>query len=482
MSDKLAMEKFRPRAGGGNSLLLGSMPAVDPTIYQKITGHPCSHDFKRTGFCRFGRGVIGCGHFGAGTAFRPRLEVLEVIFRTYGRIPDQELAKASLATLDRIFPPTVATQEAHKIAYDFEGAVKNLNTVSLLLSVVETPEEWRATTSHFENGFQGDPPFIFDPEFIRKRMESKDPLVRQGCVAAASVLKIPPDDAMLSMMLDDSDQNVSREAGDKIFYSSRLELFGKLFKRHKPDSYRIEQMASYSGTDLTKLLALDVPELDDVCFEALVKGQRLEFLDQVVARLNHRNSASARNTALRLIEGPRLGSGTDTPADPWEWMKSLDGSLEEAVARVRNGDSGDFWLLLKSMKTLAATRDRLHWSIAKRAYEQAISDGTSEFHMAIMAKALMEIDPDQTRAYLLNEIKGEKSHRLLSALAGMGLIASPDFKDAVIQFIANPYPPKYYFEKGEPKRIAGYALHRCSGIQDWKLIRDKDGIYSIQRP
>lgn len=471
-------------------MLLGSMPAVDPAIYQKFTGHPCAHDFKRTGFCRFGRGAIGCGHFGEGMAVRPRLEVLEVIFRTYGRVPDQELAKASLATLDRIFPPTSTTQEAHKIAYDFKGAAKNLGTMSLVLSVVETPAEWRAATSHFENGFQGDPPFITDPEFIRRRMESKDPLVRQGCVAAASVLKIPPDDAMLSTMLEDSDQNVSREAGDKIFHSSRLELFGKLFKRHKPDSYRIEQMANYSDADLMKLLAQDVPELDDVCFEALVKGQRLGFLDQVVARLNHRDSATARNTALRLIEGPRLGTGADCPADPWEWIEPLDGSHDDAVAHVKKGDSGGFWLLLKSLKTLAATRDRLHWNIAKRAYEQAVSDGTNEFHMAIMAKALMEIDPDRTRVYLLNEIRGEKSHRLLSALAGMGLIASPDFKEAIVQFIANPpaasagnpYPPKYYFEKGEPKRIAGYALHRCSRIQDWKLTRGKDGIYSIKRP
>lgn len=186
ISNEQKMEKFHPSPDGGGGFTLGSMPAVDPKFYADITGHPCAHSFKRTGFCRSsGRGV-GCGHFSEGTAFRPRLETLDVILRTFSRIPDRDLGAASLNVLDQIFPPNATAQEAHKLSYDFEGTVKNLETMTLLLSIVETPDEWRTALEHFENGFQGKAPLISDGAFIEARSHSVDPLVRRGCAAVAA--------------------------------------------------------------------------------------------------------------------------------------------------------------------------------------------------------------------------------------------------------------------------------------------------------
>ena len=284
ISNEQKLEKFRPDPEGGGGFILGTMPAVDPKIYTDITGHPCDHSFKRTGFCRYsGRGV-GCGKSSEGTAF---------------------------------------------------------------------------------------------------------------------------------------------------------------------------------------------------------------LLDQLVERLNHRDSDAGRKAVARLLEGPILGSSDTYPQDPWESSNAFVGSREQAVDRVRHGysRSSDFGSLLGSMKALAVAHNRGHWQIAKRAYEMAVDGGISEFHCAIMAKSLMEIDPKRTVPFLMDELKKEDHRRLVTALAGMGLIASLVFTESIESFQKkppeaakeNPYPPKYYFENGEPAKVLRYALHRCRRIQDWKLLRNETGKYFIKR-
>lgn len=491
ISDEQELERYRPLPDGGGGFILGSMPAVDPKDFEDITGHPCAHNFKRTGFCRYTNRGVGCGQFGEGIAFRPRLEPLEAIFRTFDRIPDRDLGKASLAVLDQIFPPNATVQEAHKLSYDFEGTVKNLETITLLLSIVETPDEWWTALEHFESGFQGEAPMISDAAFIELRSHSVDPLVRRGCAAVAFRKQTSPSPEHLATMLTDEDDVLSKSVGDKVFVEHQFALFGKLFRRWPPDTDHIEAISKFSDSDFVKLFEQDDPVVDDVCFQAITKGQRLALLDKVVERLNHRDSNAGREAAVRLIKGPALGFADNALRDPWKSFHAFNGPLEKAIERVKQGysPSSDLESLLDSMKALAATHQPAHWPLVKRAYEQSADDGVDGFYMAIMAKAMMELDPTRTENYLIDELGRNECRRSMAALSGMGYLASPKFTNAISEFIANPsnapavnrYPFGDYYKDGKPKETMDYALHRCRGIQNWRLVRDTNGKYVVNR-
>lgn len=491
ISNEQKLERFRPAPEGGGGFILGSMPSVDPKNYADIAGYPCAHSFKRTGFCRYSSRGVGCGHFGEGIAFRPRLEVLEIILRTFSRIPDRDLGKGSLAVLDRIFPPDAMVKEAGKLSYDFTGTVKNLETMVLLLSIVETPDEWRRALDHFENGFQGEAPLIYDESFIESRSHSADPLVRRGCAAVTAKQQTSPSLEHLASMLTDEDEVLSQSAGDKVFQDRQFALFGKLFRRRPPDRDRIEAMTNYSDADFVKLLELDDPVVDEVCFQTIANGQRFTLLDQVVKQLNHRDSDAGRAAASRLIKGPSLGFYDNALRDPWESFHVFDGPLEKAMERVRQGYSRSSYLesLLKSMKALAVTHEPAHWPLVKHAYEQSADDGVDGFYIAFMAKAMMELDPNRTEKYLIDELGRIGRHRSLAALAAMGYLALPEFKDAITGFIAkesivstgNSGSTRDSFPDGKPKKTKEYALHRCQGIQNWQLLRDANGTYYIKK-
>ncbi len=491
ISNEQKLEKFHPSPDGGGGFTLGSMPPVNPKDYEDITGHPCAHSFKRTGYCRYtGRGV-GCGQFSEGMAFRPRLEPLETISRAFERIPDRGLGKGSLAVLDRIFPPDATVQEAHKLSYDFETTAKKLETMTLLLSIVETADEWRKALDHFEGGFQGEPPLISDGAFIEARSHSINPLVRRGCAAVAATKQTSPSPEHLATMLTDADDVLSRSVGDKVFENHQFALYGKLFRRRPPDSDRIEEISKFSDADFLKLFEQDDPVVDDVCFLAITQGQRFTLLDQVVERLNHRDSNAGRTAVARLIKGPALGFYDNALRDPWESFHAYDGPLEKAMERVRQGysPSSDLESLIDSMKALAATHQPAHWPLVRRAYEQSADDGVDGFYMAIMTKAMMELDSTRTENYLIDELGKNGQRRSLAALAGMGYLASPKFKDAMTGFIARELEvstgisgsTRDNFPDGKPKRTKEYALHRCQGIQNWQLLRDAYGTYYIKR-
>jgi hypothetical protein len=117
-----------------------------------------------------------------------------------------------------------------------------------------------------------------------------------------------------------------------------------------------------------------------------------------------------------------------------------------------------------------------------------VNAGINETYAAVTAKALTELNPSRTEKFLLEELKGENHHRLTTALAGMGLIASPAFAQAVADFRdhppqaspGNPYPPDYIFKNPASSQYLDYALHRCRGFQRWTLQQDENGKYFIK--
>lgn len=77
----------------------GGLP-VDPNLYTQIIGRPCTHNFKRAGFCRYTFGMVGCGSYGSGSLFRHRNLATEEVYRAYGRVGDKALARKTLGLLE----------------------------------------------------------------------------------------------------------------------------------------------------------------------------------------------------------------------------------------------------------------------------------------------------------------------------------------------------------------------------------------------
>jgi hypothetical protein len=80
-------------------------------------------------------------------------------------------------------------------------------------------------------------------------------------------------------------------------------------------------------------------------------------------------------------------------------------------------------------------------------------------------------------------------HRVCANFAGMGLIASPAFADAIVAFKESPptyskdnrTPPCTYMG-GYNVQYYDYALHRCGRKQNWQLEKGEDGEYFIKKP
>lgn len=213
-----------------------------------------------------------------------------------------------------------------------------------------------------------------------------------------------------------------------------------------------------------------------------------------VEQLNHRDSVKGREAIAQVISGP---NPLDGGGDPWDRVEPLKLPVWELKEYVCIGTASKVrdprkWQFLNAIKSLALTRDSQLWNFLNSAYLREVEDGVNETCGAIMAKAMMELDVSRTEKFLLDELKGENYRRLAAALAGVGLIASPVFADAVAEFrdhppkasAGNPYPPDYIFRMKNPaySRFIDYAFHRCRGVQNWALLRDEAGKYYIKRP
>jgi hypothetical protein len=43
-------------------------------------------------------------------------------------------------------------------------------------------------------------------------------------------------------------------------------------------------------------------------------------------------------------------------------------------------------------------------------------------------------------------------------------------------------PENYYATDGDGSALITYALHRCRGIPSWKLVKNTEGRYVIEKP
>ena len=468
------------------------LPAVAPKIYEEIFGQPCDHLFKREGFGReqhsFLMSSIGCGQYPDGIAFSPRANFIEALYRLHKRVKNPPFARATYAVLDQLFPPNTSITAALDLHHEAMWPTSYLAQATAILNLIDSEAEWKTALDFFNNSFNGPAPFISDAEFLNQRLTSSDPVLRRGSAQMLADTPTLDDAKSLAKMLDSPDPTVRDQAAGAIIYRRHFDLFGKMLQR----GLRGVPQA-YSDAEIVKLLELDDPMVDDKCFETIATDQRIQFLDAILERLNRRNSEAARKAIAQLLAGPNpLSAGGDL----WEKTESLQLPVAELKDYVLAGiisqpksslaRKGKF---LNAFKALALSRDPGLWDFLNNAYVREAQAGINEPCTDFMLRAMMEVDASRTENFLLTELKGEDYRRQTAALAGIGLIASPVFTDALIEFRdhppkaspGNPYPPADMFKNPAYSTFIDFALHRCRRISAWTLERNEGGKYSIKR-
>jgi hypothetical protein len=381
-------------------------------------------------------------------------------------------------------------------AKDKAERYRRMSLLSDLLGLVRDRRDWIQVLDHASAGFQGDPPLLNHTAGLTERLRGDDPTVRR---AAASVLarEASTSAELMEEMLRHGDKDIVEIAGTHAFYGKRLPLFGTLLRSLPMDEYRKKTMRGYSKEDFETLLAMNDPVVDAACLEAISKGDRFELLELVLENMNRNPSDSGSQAIKRLLRGPDpFFENADRDSDEgWAGIETIHAPVAEFRESIRIGVGPNRQVrakhnLLSAIKSIGASHDRSQWSFLRGAYLEATTGGTAEWWLACMAKAMHELDGPTTEEFLIAEIKGSCHKRLSAAFSSMGLIASRRFERPLDEFIAMPpelpgkgtNPPKYYFfGDGRGPSFLKYALHRCRGISSWKLVKNANGRYQIEK-
>ncbi|MES2924597.1 MAG: hypothetical protein V4819_23795 [Verrucomicrobiota bacterium] len=287
-----------------------------------------------------------------------------------------------------------------------------------------------------------------------------------------------------------------RIAGNRVFHGKRFPLFGALLRSYSLDEYQKKDMRGYAVGEFETLFSMDDSLVDAACLEAISKGDRIEFLEMAMGAMNRHPSEAGFQAIKRLLRGSDPFSESYDRDSDERWAKVE--TIHAPIAELRESLMTDIgpnqrvkskYNITSAIKSIGATHDVSQWNFLRDAYLKAIAGGTAEWWLACMAKAMHELDGPATEAFLIAEIKGT-DQRFSAAFSSMGLIASRNFEKPLDEFVAHPpklrsvvdNPPKYYFfGDGYGARFLKYALHRCRGIPSWKLVKNTEGKYVIEK-
>ncbi|WP_234043308.1 hypothetical protein [Luteolibacter yonseiensis] len=470
-------------------------------IYEEINGRACGHDFVKTGFCRYRAGSVGCGQFGGSAKVWIRKELILGVFRAFEKIRDDKLAAVSCQLIEREFPlETPQAANGRNLINKSEEQTERDRRMLLfadLLGLVRDRQDWVAVLDYGKNGFQGDPPLLNDPAALSERLRSDNPNLRRK---AASILARDPSTSgeLIGEMLGSGDEEVVKITGESVFLNKRFGLFGALLRSQTLDEYRRKSMRAYTREEFEILISMNDPSVDTACLDAISKGDRFELLGKALEVANRDPSDVAFKAIHRLLRGPDpFFENEDRDLDKmWAETETLHVStaaLRESMMMDIEGNRGERskYDFVSAIKSMGATRDVSQWSFLRDGYLKAINGGIGEWWLASMAKAMHELDGPATEAFLIEEIKGGEFRRLSAAFSAMGLISSRVFEEPLKAFVANPpglppkgsNPPKYYFfGDGYGSRFLKYALHRCHGVPLWRLVKNTEGKFVIEKP
>jgi hypothetical protein len=123
-----------------------------------------------------------------------------------------------------------------------------------------------------------------------------------------------------------------------------------------------------------------------------------------------------------------------------------------------------------------------NWEKLQNLYRRWISERGSEWVAAGFAQAMAESDRAKTLSFLAGELEPRDDRRLqtLGSLAGLGAIADESSVPALESF-RNKAAGGLFEENAYYRKFLDYALHRCRGIHRWRLVKNSDSTYTIEK-
>jgi hypothetical protein len=98
------------------------IPRVSPVLYRKICGESCRHGFKKGSFGG-GRGFLAPAQEDGGCrgwlAYRPRINAIEALYATYGRVQDRDLARGTYTLIDHTWPLNPDREGLYALCWQF---------------------------------------------------------------------------------------------------------------------------------------------------------------------------------------------------------------------------------------------------------------------------------------------------------------------------------------------------------------------------
>jgi hypothetical protein len=468
---------------------------LDPKLYQEITGHLCEHTFVRSRFLR--------GH-------QFRKELIENLYRAYLRIPDQALARETLAMIDRFYPISLVKDPASlgirsPIQYGLEAESLPNESLSILhrgLVLVGTAAEWRqvldAARSH-----DGSLKLLVDPTILVKKLETPDPAVRFQVIDQLAALNDPSAWTVIAGCLNDP--HTRNHAANKIVCSGHLEFFEAVFKAieatrirehvkevdpvgYTPDIFDF-LLVKYSAEEIRNLFAQHSPYLDRLGFAAIRRRQRFEFLDELVTLLNERPSPAAVRAIESLIQGPTpFEAGmqfNDRPRlDPWARLVAHT-NMNPVESLTNYTQLGKKSILSRQqIVKLGRQRNPAKWGELRDLYIDSIPQLGGEETTAAIAQAMAESNRVMTLDFLLSQLDLDFSRKeqTVAAIAGLGAIADPSSLAPLLAFSGkNISGGMSIYGHSNYKPFIDYALHRCRGIHRWRLVKGPEFDYRIEK-
>lgn len=505
------VEKQRRSSRGGFISYGGgaSIAPIDPSVYPEISGHPCEHTFVRGGFCRYKSGTIGCGKFGA-RQFEFRKELMVNLYQGYRRVPDQALANETLAMIDQLYPISLTKDMASPdrrppIEYAFQVESLPNEPLGILyrgLALISDSDEWRQVLDAARNG-DGKLKFLVDPAVLESRLTNPNPAIRRQVIDQLSALNDPIAWVIIADCLKDA--QIRDHAAQKIVFSGHLEFFEAVFEAVEaahtreiaesgnPIGYTPQifdqLLMNYSAGQIRELLSRNRPYLDRIAFAAIRRQSRIEFVDEILSILNKRPSPAAEATLESLFQGPTpFEAGmrfSDLPRlDPWEDLVAHT-SMESVGTMSSYTEFGKKSILTRQhIVKLGLQRNPAKWGELLDLYIASIPQLGAEKISAAIAQAMADSDRERTLAFLLSQLDLDHSNmqQTVAAIAGLGAIADQNSLQPLSVFSGKSLRGGIPIRKHSSyKPYIDYALHRCRGIHQWRLVKISGSNYSIEK-
>lgn len=505
------VEKQRRSSRGGFISYGGgaSIAPIDPSVYPEISGHPCEHTFVRGGFCRYRSGSIGCGKFG-GSQFEFRKELMVNLYQAYRRVPDQALANETLAMIDQLYPIINTKDMAspdHRPPIEYAFQVESLpnEPLGILyrgLALISDSAEWRQVLDAARAG-DGKLKLLVDPAVLELRLTNPDPAIRRQVIDQLSAMKDPSAWVIIANCLKDA--QTRDHAAQQIVFSGHLEFFEAVFEADEAAQTREiaesgnpigytpqifdQLLINYSALEIRELLSRNRPYLDRIAFAAIRRQSRFEFVDEILSILNKRPSPAAEATLDSLLQGPTpFEAGmrfSDLPRlDPWENLVAHTNMKPVGTMSSYTEGGKKSILTRQHIVKLGLQKNPAKWGELRDLYIASIPQPGGEKTSAAIAQAMADSDRERTLAFLLSQLDLDHSHmeQTIAAIAGLGAIADPNSLPPLSAFFGKSLRGGMPIRKHSSyKPFIDYALHRCLGIHQWRLVKISGSNYSIEK-